>query len=69
MRVREEITEWDKAPSTPNHIYLTEGTTLVGYIPRGTYVARYFNTPLKTRSPARRKFRELGKRELAQYTL
>ena len=70
MKVREEITVWDKAPNTPNHIYITEGTQLLGYIPRGTTKAIYFKTPMKTWAVTRRKFRNItSKKELAMYEL
>ena len=44
---------------------ITEGQTLVGYIRRGETKATYFSKPLKTWSPARRKFRDLTKKELS----
>lgn len=68
-RVRQEITVWDKAPSTPNHIYITEGQTLIGVVPKGTTIAKYFTRPIRTWSPARRKFRDLSKKELNDLTL
>ena len=68
-RVRQEITVWDKAPNTPNHTYITEGTTLIGVIPRGSKVATYFTRPLRTWSPTRRKFRDLTKKELRELVL
>ena len=64
-RVRQEITVWDKAPDTPNHTYITEGQTLIGVIPRGETKARYFSKPMQAWSPARRKFRDLTKKELS----
>ena len=36
MRFRQEITVWDKAPTTPNHTYITEGSYLIGIVPEGT---------------------------------
>ena len=69
MRVRIEITDWDKAPLTPNHTYITSGTTLIGYIPREETVARWFRTPSKQWSPSRRKFRDLTKKEMSLLTL
>lgn len=62
-RIREEITVWDKAPNTPNHTYITEGSYLIGVIPRGTNVAKWFSKPMKTWSPSRRKFRDLTAKE------
>jgi len=63
-RIREEITVWDKAPTTPNHTYITEGSYLIGIIPKGTVKAFYFSAPKKQWSPSRRKFRDLKKKEL-----
>ena len=69
-RVREEITVWDKAPNVPNHIYITSGTNLIGYIPRGTTKAIYFKNPMKQWAVTRRKFRDItSKKELAKYEL
>jgi hypothetical protein len=69
-RIREEITVWDKCPyEQPNHIYITSGTYLIGYIPKGQKKAVYFKSPKKTWSPTRRKFRDLTKRELKEYDL
>jgi len=68
IRLKQEITVWDKAPETPNHIYITDGGKLVGYIKNGTTDAVYFNAPSKQWSPTRRKFREItSKKERAQY--
>lgn len=69
MRVKQEITEWDKCDyEVPNHIYLTEGKQLIGYIPVGTTKAQYFKEPKKQWATTRRKFRELtSKKELANY--
>jgi len=61
-RYRQEITEW--SDSTPNHIYITNGRTLLGYVPRGTMKEHRFKTPSKCWSPSRRKFRDLTKKEL-----
>ena len=33
---REETTDWGKHDYVPNHIYITKGATLAGYVPRGT---------------------------------
>ena len=69
IRLKQEITVWDKAPNTPNHIYITDGGKLIGYIPCGTYVAQYFNAPSKQWSGTRRKFKEItSKKQLALYT-
>jgi len=69
MRIRQEITVWNVAPTTPNHTYITSGTTLIGYIPVGDTAARWFSAPSKQWSPSRRKFRDLNKSEIAKLTL
>jgi hypothetical protein len=61
---REETTDWD----TPNHIYLTIGTDLVGYVPCHTGILQVFSKPMKSWSVTRRKFRKLSKKEIATYT-
>lgn len=66
MRIREEITVWDKAPTTPNHTYITEGSYLLGVIPTGTKEAFMFSTPKKQWSVSRRKFRDLTKKEIKE---
>ena len=73
---REEVTEWPQGEVRqtvfgmegviPNHIYITKGTELFGYVKRGTTNAVMFSKPFKTWSPARRKFRKLGKREITE---
>ena len=47
MRFRQEITVWDKAPTTPNHTYITEGSYLIGIVPEGTKEAFMFSSPKK----------------------
>jgi len=69
MKIRQETTVWKDAPGTPNHIYLTEGSTLVGYIKSGEKKAFYFQEPMKQWATTRRKFRTLGKREIAELEL
>ena len=69
MNIRQETTVWKDAPGTPNHIYLTEGNTLLGYIPVGSKKAFYFKYPKKQWSPTRRKFRVLLKREISELEL
>lgn len=63
---REEITNWGEY-NTPNHIYITEGTNLVGYVPFGTDVPHIFKKPMKTWAVTRRKFRTLTKKEVRAY--
>lgn len=60
---REETTDWD----TPNHIYITKGTELVGYVPRGGEL-QIFETTFKSWSPSHRKFRKLGLKEIRSFT-
>jgi len=71
IRLKQEITVWDKCDyNVPNHIYITDGGTLVGYIPQGTYTAKYFHTPSKQWSRTRRKFKEITtKKQLALYQI
>ena len=61
-RFRQEITDWD----APNHIYITQGTELLGYVPRNSNQVQWFKTPKRTWSPSRRKFRDLTKREISE---
>ena len=61
-RYRQEITDWDCA----NHIYITEGRVLLGYIPRGSNQEIRFMAPKKQWSPSHRKFRDLSKTEVRQ---
>ena len=63
MRFRQEITVWDKAPTTPNHTYITEGSYLIGIVPEGTKEAFMFSSPKKQWSVSRRKFRDLTAKE------
>ena len=65
MRIRQEVTVWDKCEyRVPAHIYLTEGTNLVGYVPEGSNEAILFTSPKKQWSVSRRKFRDLTKAEI-----
>lgn len=70
MRYRQEITEWDEVDGkVPNHIYITSGSSLVGYIPVGTKTPKYFSKPPSNWSVSRRKFRDLTKKELEELDL
>lgn len=59
-RYRQEITKWD----CPNHIYITSGRVLLGYIPRGSNQEVRFQVPKNQWSASRRKFRDLSKNEV-----
>ncbi len=70
MRYRQEITEWDEVDGKiPNHIYITSGSSLMGYIPIGTKTPKYFSKPPSNWSVSRRKFRDLTKKELQELGL
>jgi hypothetical protein len=60
---REEITE---GGHYPNHTYITKGTTLYGYVRKGTTDVIWFKTPKSTWSPTRRKFRKFNKKDIDQ---
>ena len=62
-RYRLETTVWYKAPTTPNHIYITEGSYLIGFIPYDGEEIR-FSQPKKQWSVSRRTFRDLTKEEI-----
>jgi len=63
-RYRQEITDW--GDNTPNHIYITDGRALVGYIPRGSKTEFRFTAPSKCWSATGRKFRDLSKKEVLE---
>lgn len=63
---REETTDWGGDP-VPNHIYVTKGTELVGFVPKGGEL-KIFKKPMKRWSPSRRKFRKLGLKEIRSYS-
>jgi len=59
-----EITDdWNTDFVMPNHIYLLESTTCVGYIQQGTEIEVMFSKPLKNFDKKRRKFKELKTRK------
>jgi hypothetical protein len=62
---REELTDWGEHKIT-NHIYISKGTDLMGYVARSTGVIHMFNTPKKSWSVSRRKFRKLNKKEIRE---
>ena len=70
LRIRREITVWDKADyRVPQHIYLTSGSWLLGYIPEGTNKTQMFKLPKKQWSVSRRKFQDLTKKEIVELKL
>lgn len=64
LKFREEITVWDKAPNTPNHIYVFDNKVLVGYVKRGTTKIVWMK-PSRQWSARGRKFRYLNPLEIA----
>ncbi len=62
---REELTDWGEHKIT-NHIYISKGTDLMGYVARRTGVIHMFNAPKKSWSVSRRKFRKLNKKEIRE---
>ena len=68
-RYRLETTAWDKCNyDQKNHVYITSGTNLIGYVPLygpDAYKEIRFGTPLRQWSVSRRKFRDLSKKEVA----
>jgi len=67
-RYRQEITVWDKCLyEQKNHIYITKGSWLLGYIPVAGPTAGQeimFSQPKKQWSVSRRKFRDLTQKEI-----
>jgi len=67
-RYRQEITVWDKClHEQENHIYITQGSWLIGFIPvSGPNAGQEirFAKPKKQWSVSRRKFRDLTKKEI-----
>ena len=51
MKILQETTTW--VSNTPNHIYLIEGTYLIGYVKKGTKEPIYF----KKKLPFNKKYR------------
>jgi len=62
---REEITDWG-FEQIPNHTYISKGTVLMGYVARSTGRIQMFETPKKSWSVSRRKFRKLNKKDIAK---
>lgn len=63
---REELTDWGEHKIT-NHTYITKGTDLMGYVARSTGKIHMFNTPKKSWSVSRRKFRKLTKKDIKRH--
>ena len=63
VRYKQEITDWSHAPNTPNHVYITDGKTLIGYVPVGGKEVR-FSKPYRQWAVTRRKFKELSPKEI-----
>jgi len=60
MQALKETTVWDNK-SSPNHVYLLDGNTLVAYIRQGTTEPTYFKSPIKGFSKTGRKFEVVSK--------
>jgi len=66
VRYRLELTDWDKCDYNQlNHVYITDGKVLIGYVPVGGKEIR-FSKPKTQWSVSRRKFRELKAKEIQQ---
>jgi hypothetical protein len=50
-----EVTDWKISYKFPNHIYLVDGSKILGYIKHGVGEPEYFQKP-KTLDKSRRKF-------------
>lgn len=66
MKFLKETTEWNTPYKMPNHTYILDGTTCVGYIPDGTDIAQMFNHPLKNFDKKGRTFKVLTKKDIAK---
>jgi hypothetical protein len=65
-RYRLELTDWSKCDyDQKNHVYITQGSYLIGYVPVGGTEVR-FAKPKKQWSVTRRKFRDLKTKEIQQ---
>ena len=61
--LKETTDTWTTAFKMPNHIYILDGTTCMGYIKQGTEVEEMFNHPLKNFDKRGRTFKELKTRK------
>lgn len=58
--VYQEVTNWDKAPTTPNHRYIfNDKRQLVGYYPAGSTERQMFIKPMNAWSSTRRKLKKI----------
>lgn len=64
-RYRLETTKW--GDDTPNHVYITSGTDLLGYINIFTGKEEMFKAPMRTWSVRGRTFRDLRDSEVKDY--
>lgn len=62
IRFIREITDW-KEYKVHNHIYITDGGALVGYIRDDNFKIEMFSKPKRLWSTTRRKFRDLTDQE------
>jgi len=64
MKYLKETTDtWTTAFKMPNHIYILDGTTCMGYIRKGTETETWFGHPLKNFEKKGRTFNELKTRK------
>lgn len=56
---REVTSDWKCEYRVPNHTYIFDGSSCVGYIKEGTTEEIMFKSPLKQFSKTRRKFVEV----------
>jgi len=68
-RYRLETTDWSICNhNQDNHVYITSGTTLIGFVPMSgpnAYKEVRYKTPFRQWSVSRRTFRDLTKKEIA----
>lgn len=66
IKFRQEITDWGDR-QIANHIYITNGRQLIGYVPEGSKTPIYFKAPKNLWSATGRKFKDLTKKQTEQY--
>jgi len=70
LRYRLETTNWNNVDySVPNHIYMTHGTDLYGYINIATGEKQMFVRPMKQWSVKGRTFKDIKDSEVGDYIL